>query len=312
MKMQVDRMEKKPLVSIIMPVYKGANYMREAIDSALAQSYPNIEVIVVNDGSPDNGETEKIALSYGDKIRYVKKENGGSSSALNEGIRHMTGDYFSWLSHDDVYTPHRTGRMMEEMEKHSPSDTAIVCSYGLIDEKGEEIFYPKKLKTGEFSAEEMLRLILKGQGINGCGILFSKEILEKVGFFREDFRYVNDTDFWCRLINLGINFVWIPAKLIKTRIHGGQVSVTSRDLFHKENEVMLLNCIESALKENKYSLATLYARKSAYFGYADNVKSFRQNSKDSGLLEIIFMIERMRGVCLQIAKRIYKLLFWKR
>ena len=69
------------LVSIVIPVYNGANYLSEAIDSALAQTYKNIEIIVVNDGSKDDGATEKVALSYGDKIRYFHKENGGVSSA---------------------------------------------------------------------------------------------------------------------------------------------------------------------------------------------------------------------------------------
>ena len=81
-----------PKVSIIIPVYNGANYMREAIDSALAQTYTNIEVVVVNDGSRDDGATREVALSYGDRIRYIEKENGGVSSALNRGIRDMTGE----------------------------------------------------------------------------------------------------------------------------------------------------------------------------------------------------------------------------
>ena len=95
--------EFQPLVSIVIPVYNGSNYMREAIDSALAQTYERVEVIVVNDGSTD--DTEQIALSYGERIRYFRKENGGVSSALNLGIKEMKGEYFSWLSHDDVYTP---------------------------------------------------------------------------------------------------------------------------------------------------------------------------------------------------------------
>ena len=81
----VDRMF--PLVSIVMPVYNGSNYMREAIDSALAQTYSNIEVIVVNDGSNDDGKTDAIAKEYGDRIRYFIKENGGCASALNLGIK---------------------------------------------------------------------------------------------------------------------------------------------------------------------------------------------------------------------------------
>ena len=96
-----------PLVSIIIPVYNGGNYLAEAIDSALAQTYKNLEIIVVNDGSCDNGKTEEIALSYGDKIRYFRKENGGSSSALNYGIKQMNGEWFSWLSHDDLYYPEK-------------------------------------------------------------------------------------------------------------------------------------------------------------------------------------------------------------
>ena len=82
-------MGSKPLVSIVIPVYNGSNYMREAIDSALAQTYENVEIIVVNDGSTDDGETDRIARSYGDKIRYFAKDNGGVSSALNKGIKEM-------------------------------------------------------------------------------------------------------------------------------------------------------------------------------------------------------------------------------
>ena len=100
--------EFNPLVSIVIPVYNGAEYMREAIDSALAQTYKNIEVIVVNDGSKDN--TDEIARSYGEKIRYFKKENGGVSTALNLAIQNMQGEYFSWLSHDDVYLPEKIER----------------------------------------------------------------------------------------------------------------------------------------------------------------------------------------------------------
>ena len=80
-----------PKVSIVIPVYNGSDYMAEAIDSALAQTYNNTEVIVVNDGSNDGGKTREIAFSYEDKIRYFEKENGGVASALNFGIKKMEG-----------------------------------------------------------------------------------------------------------------------------------------------------------------------------------------------------------------------------
>ena len=72
-----------PKISIVIPVYNGSNYLANAIDCALRQTYKNVEVIVVNDGSTDGGATEEIALSYGEKIRYFHKSNGGESSALN-------------------------------------------------------------------------------------------------------------------------------------------------------------------------------------------------------------------------------------
>lgn len=92
-----------PKVSIVIPVFNGSDYLDKAIQSALNQSYQNVEIIVVNDGSNDGGKTAEIAKSYGDNIRYIEKENGGVSSALNRGIEAMTGEYFSWLSHDDEY-----------------------------------------------------------------------------------------------------------------------------------------------------------------------------------------------------------------
>ena len=85
-------MEKdSPLVSIIIPVYNGSNYLKQAIDSALKQSYSNTEIIVVNDGSTDGGLTEGIAKSYGERIRYYLTKNGGTGAAINYGISQSRG-----------------------------------------------------------------------------------------------------------------------------------------------------------------------------------------------------------------------------
>ena len=80
-----------PLVSVIIPCYRQAQYLREAVDSVLAQTYSPVEVIVVNDGSDDN--TEEVAKSYGDRIRYVYRDNGGLSAARNTGLEHAHGEY---------------------------------------------------------------------------------------------------------------------------------------------------------------------------------------------------------------------------
>ena len=110
--------KKNPKVSIVIPVYNGSNYLKDAIDSALSQTYNNLEIIVVNDGSNDEGKTKAIAEPYGNKIIYLEKENGGASSALNLAIKKMTGDYFSWLSHDDMYYPNKISRQVEELQNY--------------------------------------------------------------------------------------------------------------------------------------------------------------------------------------------------
>lgn len=107
-----------PLVSIIIPVYNGSNYLKEAIESALCQTYKNLEILVINDGSNDKGLTHNLAISFGDKIKYYKKENGGVSSALNFGISKMNGEYFSWLSHDDIFKPEKTELQISFINKN--------------------------------------------------------------------------------------------------------------------------------------------------------------------------------------------------
>ena len=118
-------MNKSPFVSIVIPVYNGSNYLDEAINCALAQTYTNIEVLVVNDGSTDGGATREIALKYGDKIRYIEKENGGVSTALHTGIMNMKGDYFSWLSHDDIYQPKHIETQVAALNRKEGADCAV-------------------------------------------------------------------------------------------------------------------------------------------------------------------------------------------
>src|ERR1051325_5902856 len=120
-----------PRVSIVIPVYNGANYLAEAIDSAVAQA--EAEVLVVDDGSTD--ATPSIARSYGDRIRYIPKPNGGVSSALNRGIAEMRGEWFCWLSHDDRFLPRQTERQ-RAYAATNPDARIIGCDFELIDNSG--------------------------------------------------------------------------------------------------------------------------------------------------------------------------------
>lgn len=260
----------KPLVSIIIPVYNGENYLREAIDSALAQTYKNIEIIVVNDGSADEQKTERIALSYGEKITYIAKENGGSSSALNTGIRNMKGEYFSWLSHDDLYLPEKIERQVEAMLTIKAEDVIVVCDGILIDKNGNKLLSKTSKAKGLYNAVQALVLLSHGHGINGCGVLIPKALMDKVGYFDEKMVYLNDLDYWWRIIFKNVKVFYMQDKLVKTRIHAQQVSKTKRHIFDTERHVLankLLNQVEYAEMDGAKALEQV-----AYFCAVENLK----------------------------------------
>lgn len=215
----------KPLVSIIIPVYNGANYMQEAIDSALNQTYHNIETIVVNDGSDDQGATDALAKSYGDQIRYFVKENGGVASALNLAIDKMKGKYFSWLSHDDVYNSNKIECQINTLSHLSDKNTILYSPYELINKKSEfiTIVDPSTFLSNEQLNTPLLPLF-RGV-INGCTLLIPRELFYNVGKFDESLKTTQDYRLWFDFLNQAkIHFCDMP--LTKTRVHEEQGSKT--------------------------------------------------------------------------------------
>lgn len=209
-----------PRVSIVIPVYNGVNYARHAIDSALAQDYANTEVIVVNDGSRDDGATDALARSYGDRILYVNKPNGGVASALNAGIRAMTGDVFCWLSHDDTHLPHKTSRQVELWQAAGCPEEVLFSDYRLIDSKGEMIT-EVRLDHAMLEAKPLYAL-LRGS-IHGCSVFVPRQMFDAVGLFNEALPTTQDYDLWHRMIRR-YRFRHIPEVLIESRWHDEQGS----------------------------------------------------------------------------------------
>lgn len=237
-----------PKVSIIIPVYNGANYIREAIDSALNQTYKYIEVIVVNDGSRDN--TEEIALSYGDRIRYFSKENGGVASALNMGIRVMEGDYFSWLSHDDVYLADKIKSQIDFLEKEGDPFKIVFGSW--MQKSMETNSVRKNPPEYRFSIQQMqsgVFPVLFGQ-VNGCTMLIHKSHFDRVGLFDESLLTSQDYDFWLRLMR-GELLAYRDDCMVVQRIHEMQGSNTIPEFKHNCEELqisMVNNLTEREIK----------------------------------------------------------------
>ncbi len=214
-------------VSIIIPVYNGSNFLKEAIDSALAQTYKNTEVIVVDDGSNDGGATENIARSYGEKIKYYKKTNGGVATALNFGIEKMTGEYFSWLSHDDMYEKKKIEEQIKFLSKHDPKRTIVACEAKVLFDSG--VTKKDKIDNKLFSYFDIFLAIGGDIGVNGCSLLIPKAAFKKVGNFNPELPVTQDYDLWFRL-NEQYDFVLLEKSLVISRRHNGQDSVTKQNL----------------------------------------------------------------------------------
>jgi glycosyltransferase involved in cell wall biosynthesis len=226
----------QPTVTIIIPVYNGSKYLREAIDSALGQTYPNVEVIVVNDGSDDNGATEAVARSYGNRVRYFYKENGGVSTALNLGIREMNGDWVSWLSHDDAYKPDKIAKQMELLAQEQ-GKVIPYTHIKYIDELSSPIDtynYPP------VAADKFVMEMLKENFIYGCSLLVPREAFDKVGLFNEALRTTPDYEMWLRLCKRKYRFKNIPEPLVLVRLHAEMVTFKRENLLFKQIEEVII------------------------------------------------------------------------
>ncbi|MCF6136887.1 glycosyltransferase [Pseudalkalibacillus berkeleyi] len=206
---------KSPKVSIVIPFY-NCMYIDRAIESALAQTYPNCEIIVVDDGS--TMYVDRIT-PYKKKIKYIRKVNGGTATALNKGIQLAEGEYFSWLSSDDLYHPQKVEKQLQYMIDHQ-----AFISYGnyyLMNEYDQITSNPTGV--GALDKRHFLRLMRSGCIINGCTIMAKIEILKKAGLFDETLPFTHDYDLWLRL-SPAYDFLFFDQPLVNYRIHGNMGS----------------------------------------------------------------------------------------
>lgn len=234
------KLKQNPKVSIIIPVYNGSNYLKEAIEASLAQVYKNFEVIVVNDGSTDGGKTEKIAKSFGNKIRYFKKPNGKVSTALNLGIKKMTGEYFSWLSHDDLYTPEKIAKQIEYIQK-CPLKTVVYSNYEVIDQFGQHLGYSQ---INPASKANLPRSLMEDRFIHGCALLIPKQAFTDAGLFDPKLFNTQDFDLWFKMMTAGYDFKLCPGFLVKSRRHNQQDSITTSDRQIIEEDELYLKVLK--------------------------------------------------------------------
>ena len=235
------------LISVIIPTYNRAEYLKLALKSVLEQTYKNIEIIVADDGSTDN--TAEVVADFNDpQIKYFYQKNTGLPAAVrNLGLREASGDYIAFLDSDDMWLPEKLELQVEYLHKH-PKYQLVYSNAWIIDENGVREGLLDKIessKEGKNFGE-----LVRGNFIPQLTVLMKREVLKKIGFFNEDpsIRAAEDYEYWLRVaLHYKIGFVKEP--LAMYRVHSMMVS---HGINHaKSTQKVLFSLINDPLVPNK-------------------------------------------------------------
>ncbi len=198
-----------PVVSIIIPAYNVAPYIGETLDSVVAQTFADYEVIVINDGSPDIEDLECALARFTGRLNYLKQENRGASAARNTGLRAAQGELVAFLDADDLWLPNY---LYEQVKFMRARDCDLVCADAEVfnDASREEKTYMESLMadappTGDVT---FLGLLSAEQSLITSGVVARRELIHQVGLFDEALRNSQDFDLWLRLARLGAQMAY--------------------------------------------------------------------------------------------------------
>ncbi len=199
-----------PLVSVIIPCYNQGRFLAEAIESALGQTYPHVEVIVVNDGSTD--ETAEVAARYAGRIRYIEQENGGRCAARNRGLAEAKGDRVLFLDADDWLLPQALATLANGLADNERSEV-VYCGWRMVAEDGTLLGEadPEPLPPDAFHA-----LLSRNWGPVHCFLIARGRILQ-VGGWQEGLEASEDWEMFLRLAANGCRFFKVPGCLVAYR-----------------------------------------------------------------------------------------------
>lgn len=207
-----------PRISVIIPAFNASAFLRPCLDSVMEQTYRDFETIVVDDGSTD--DTAEVVSAYRSRVRYFHKANGGTSSALNAGIRIAKGEYLAWLSADDLFLPTKLERQLDQLTAN-PTLKISHTAFHIID-SGGNLQRTFVLPTNMLASFSPLSLI-KFNMINGSSILFHRECLASTDGFDESIQGTEDWDMWIRM-SCFFAFGYIAEPLMLYRWHEGNFS----------------------------------------------------------------------------------------
>ena len=230
-----------PQVSVVIPTYNNASLVGRAIGSVLAQSYRNLEILVVNDGSTDH--TLEILSQYSDdRIQIINQANQERSAARNTGIRNATGEYIAFLDDDDWWHPLKIEKQIRYLDEN-PS-LVLVCTWAYSVTPDEKIIslWGRDFPTGNQGKDQLVWLFLSSS-IPTPTVLLRRDLLDRIGLFNTDIRYGEDWDLWMRTAVFG-EFGCVPEPLAYYRLRGRYLPGLFDRTNFQENRLAILEGIQ--------------------------------------------------------------------
>jgi len=210
------------LISCIVPVFNGERYLRETIDSILAQNYRPLEIIIADDGSTD--ATPAVVESYGDRVRYFRQENAGAAAARNLGLSAAEGQFLAFLDADDLWHREKLARQMARLDARSELGACVTFVQNFwIQELGDE--------AARFRDHFLSRPV---PGYHSDTLLARRSVFDTVGAFNPELRHADKTQWFLRAAEKGIAIELLPDILVFRRFHETNTSRTQGDASRDE------------------------------------------------------------------------------
>ena len=213
---------------MVIPVYNAERYLDECVLSALDQTHGDAEVIAVDDGSTDS--SAEILGGYADRIRVIRKPNGGTASALNRGAREMSGEWFKWLSADDALKPHALEALAGAARSaEDPERRIFYADFDHVNRDGRRIRRYDRAEPDNNGGTDLERnaVLLHHFYGNATTSLLHRSAFERCGPFDEAVGFAEDYEFWLRCCLLhGYRLHLVPRNIARYRVHESQLSST--------------------------------------------------------------------------------------
>lgn len=210
-------------MSVVIPAYQAAPWIAATLDSVLAQTLRDYEIIVVNDGSPDTPELEQALAPYRDRILYLRQENQGPAGARNTGIKAARGRYIAPLDADDLWEPAHLAAQVAVLEADPTLDVVYADArfIGDVPEAGRTAMELSPQPAGEVTFE---RLVTRRSTVHICVTVARREALLRAGLFDPAFRGTEDFEMWLRILHQGGRIVCQRRVLGRYRRRAGSLS----------------------------------------------------------------------------------------